>query len=442
MRALLEGTMTRTTGLEEISPRLQRIAELARQTPKWVMTTLAHHIDVQWLHVAYDRTRKDGAAGTDGMTAEQYAENLEENLRSLLERFKSGSYRAPSLRRVYIPKGDGKKTRPIGIPTFEDKILQRAVAMTLEAVYEQDFLPCSYGFRPGRSAHDALHALWDGVMRMHGAWVLEVDIQSFFDSVDHGQLRSILDQRVRDGVIRRTIDKWLNAGVLDAGELSYPDGGTPQGGVISPLLANIFLHEILDRWFETEVKPRLVGEAFLIRYADDFVIAFEDERDARRVMDVLPKRFGKHGLTLHPEKTKLVRFRRPPNSSGPPGNFDLVGFRHFWARSRKGTWVVKRTTAPQSFGRALKRVAEWCRLNRHLPVKAQHAALSRKLRGHYAYFGIIGNARAINRFCFEVKAAWRKWLNRRSQRARMYWKRMIALLQRYPLPPPRVARTT
>jgi len=265
---LLEGKMTGTPSPLDISTRLQRIAELAKKAPV-ALTTLAHHIDIEFLREAYRRTRKDGATGVDGQTATMYAEKLDENLRSLLDRFKSGTYKAPPVRRVNIPKGDGAKTRPIGIPTFEDKVLQRAVTMVLEAIYEQDFLPCSFGFRPGRSAHDALQVLWEGLMEMGGGWVLEVDIQGFFDSLDHGHLRDFLDQRVRDGVVRRTINKWLKAGVLDGGTLSRPDAGTPQGGVVSPLLANVYLHEVLDKWFESEVKPRLDGRALLIRYADD-----------------------------------------------------------------------------------------------------------------------------------------------------------------------------
>jgi group II intron reverse transcriptase/maturase len=257
-----------------------------------VFTTLAHHIDMDFLGEAYRRTRKDGAAGVDGQTAADYAGKLEENLRSLLERFKSGRYEAPPVRRVHIPKGDGTKTRPIGIPTFEDKVLQRAVTMVLEAVYEQDFLDCSYGFRPNRSAHEALQTLWEGTMEMHGGWVLEMDIQGFFDSLDHQHLRGFLDQRVRDGVLRRAIDKWLKAGVLEDGAVVHKEGGTPQGGVVSPLLANVYLHEVLDRWFEADVKPRLKGRGFLIRYADDAVMVFSLESDARKVMTVLAKRFA------------------------------------------------------------------------------------------------------------------------------------------------------
>jgi RNA-directed DNA polymerase len=264
--------MMRTSGRAIISTRQEKLVKLAQTEPRLELTTLAHHIDVLWLREAYRRTRKDGAVGVDGVTAAQYEADLEANLASLLERFKSGRYRAPAVRRVHIPKpGKAKKTRPIGIPTLEDKILQRAVLMVLEPVYEQDFLDCSYGFRPGRSAHQALDALWRGLMDMGGGWIIDLDIQSFFDDVDWGHLRSFLDRRVRDGVIRRAIGKWLNAGVMESGEVSHPDRGTPQGGVVSPLLSNLYLHEVLDVWFEYEVKPRLAGRAFEVRFADDGV---------------------------------------------------------------------------------------------------------------------------------------------------------------------------
>jgi len=255
--------------LDTISPKLERIAKLAKEAPEMAFTSLAHHIDIDWLREAYRRTRKDGAPGVDGASAGEYATKLEENLQSLLDRAKSGNYRAPPVKRVHIPKGDGSQTRPIGIPTFEDKVLQRAAAMALEAVHEQDFLDCSYGFRPGRSAHQALEVLQHGLVCMAGGWVLEVDIRKFFDTLDHAHLREILRRRVRDGVLLRLIGKWLNAGVLEGRELSYPDAGTPQGGVISPLLANVYLHEVLDVWFEREVKRRLHGRATLVRYAGD-----------------------------------------------------------------------------------------------------------------------------------------------------------------------------
>jgi len=435
-----EGKTTEPLTSGSVSTRLQRIAELAREDPKRAFRSLAQHIDVELLHEAFRRTRKDGAVGVDGQTGCEYEEGLEENLHSLLDRFKSGRYQAPPVRRTYVPKGDGSE-RPIGIPTFEDKVLQRAVVMVLEAVYEQDFLPCSYGYRPGRSAHQALEALWRELMAMGGGFVLEVDIKGFFDSIPYSQLRGILDQRVCDGVLRRTIDKWLAAGVMEDGAVSHPDAGTPQGGVVSPLLANIYLHEVIDRWFAADVKPRLAGRAFMVRFADDVVMLFASERDARRVMDVLPKRLGRYGLTLHPTKTRLLGFRPPTGGTRPPatkekGSFDLLGFTHFWTRSQRGSWTVKRKTAGKRFGQAVKRVWEWCRTHRHAPVPWQHEQLVRKLRGHDGYYGIQGNYDALVRFRLEVRRAWRRWLDRRSDKAHMAWERFNRLLERYPLPKP------
>lgn len=430
--------MTGTPSPDLISTRLQRIATLAGQMPGTALTSLAHHIDIDWLKEAYRRTRKDGAVGIDGQTAAAYAENLEENLQALLGRAKSGIYRAPPVRRVHIPKGDGSQTRPIGIPTFEDKILQRAVAMALEAVYEQDFLDFSYGFRPGRSAHQALGHFRDRLMETAGPWVVEVDISKFFDTLDHGHLRAILQQRVRDGVLLRLIGKWLNAGVMEAGSYTRPEAGSPQGGVISPILANAYLHEVFDTWFEREVKPRLRGVAFPVRYADDIAIVFSCEDDARRVMEVLPKRFGKYGLMLHPEKTRLIDFRRP-GSGRPegwkPGRFDLLGFTHHWGRSRRGNWVVRQKTASSRFSRSLKAINAWCRRNRHLPIAVQHLALARKLQGHFGYYGITGNSLALSRFRHETAVVWKKWLARRSQKGYKTWKWFNNLQKRYPLPP-------
>ena len=436
--------MAETLSSSTVSTKLGRIAKLAREKPGVALTSLSHHIDVDWLREAYRRTRKDGATGVDGQTAEEYAVKLEENLQSLLDRAKSGMYRAPAVRRVHIPKGSGG-TRPLGIPTFEDKVLQRAVAMALEAVHEQDFLDCSHGFRPGRSAHQALDELQHQAVCMAGGWVLEVDVEKFFDRLDHAMLRQILQQRVRDGVVLRLIGKWLNAGVLEDGALVVPESGTPQGGVISPMLANIYLHEVLDKWFEHEVKPRLASKAVLVRYADDAVLLFANEEDARRVLAVLPKRLGKYGLMLHPTKTRLTPFRRPdrrPPSGGDPagpGTFDLLGFTHFWSKSRQGKWIVKRQTARDRFGRALSRVAEWCRGHRHDAVREQHRVIVAKLRGHFQYFGLTGNWRMLTRFRFEVIHTWRKWLNRRSQRASMSWACMERLLERYALPTPHIA---
>ena len=441
--------MAGTSGPMTVSTKLQRIAKLAREAPGMAITTLAHHVDLDFLHEAHRRTRKSGAPGVDGQTAEEYAKDLKGNLQSLLERFKSGTYRAPPVRRVHIPKGDGSETRPIGVPTFEDKVLQRAVSMLLEAVYEQDFLDCSYGFRPRRSVHQALEALWQQSKR-RGGWVLEVDIKGFFDSLGHNHLRAILDQRVRDGVLRRTIDKWLKAGVQEDGSLSFPDSGSPQGGVVSPVLANVYLHAVVDKWFEDEIKPRLEGAAFMIRYADDVVIVFASVRDARQVKAVLPKRFGRFGLAVHPKKTRLVSFRRPrPRTRGkgsddwgtPPQDFNFLGFTHHWGRARKGKWVVQRKTDPSRVRQKLRLIAEWCRRNRHKPIKEQQTTLAQKLRGHFAFYGITGNSKALSSFRHWVVRTWKRWLDRRSQRARMGWDKFNKLLRRYPLPPARAVHS-
>jgi group II intron reverse transcriptase/maturase len=429
---------------DPMSTQRQRIAKLAQQSPQCVFTSLNHLINLYSLHEAYARTRKDGATGVDGQTAQDYEERREENLRSLLHRAQTGTYRAPPVKRVYIPKGpNSAEKRPIGIPTFEDKVLQRAVVMALEPIYEQDFLDCSYGFRPGRSAHQALQALWQQLMQMGGGWVLDVDIQKFFDTLDHAQLRALLRRRVRDGVLLRLIDKWLKAGVLDDGIRSYPDAGSPQGGVISPLLSNIFLHYVLDEWFEQVVQPRLCGRASLVRYADDFIMAFACESDARRVLEVLPKRFGKFGLTLHPEKTRLVRFVRPPywatNHGRPeyqPGTFDFLGFTHYWGFSREACRLIQRQTAASRLRRALRAVAAWCKRHRHRPIPEQHRALSQKLRGHYAYYGLTGNTRSLSCFYYAVQGLWRKWLSRRSWVRPLSWAQFQQLRERYPLPPP------
>jgi len=432
--------MGETQSSPTVCTKLERIASIAREKPGVALTTLAHHIDVDWLREAFRRTRKDGARGVDGRSAGEYEERLEENLESLLARAKSGTYRAPPVRRVHIPKGEGSQTRPIGIPTFEDKVLQRAVAMVLEAIYEQEFHDFSYGFRPGRSAHQACEVLQNTAVKMAGGWVLEVDIRRFFDTLVHEHLREILSRRVRDGVILRLIGKWLNAGVLEGAELSRPEAGTPQGGVISPLLANIYLHEVIDDWFVREVRPRLKGRAVLIRYADDLVFLFGRKDDAERVLDVLSKRFEKYGLALHPDKTRLVPFHRPDrdDDGSGPGTFDFLGFTHYWAVSRKGKWVVKKRTARDRFSRTLRHIRAWCRVHRHDDVKEQHRALSRKLNGHYSYYGVTSNYDALARLWHEVVLTWRKWLSRRSQKGYLSWEKMTRLLERYPLPQPRI----
>lgn len=442
--------MSGTSDLASVFTKQQRIAELAKQDPTMGLTSLAHHMDLGWLYVAYQRTRPDGAVGVDGQSIDDFNKNLRGNLQELLEAAKSGTYRAPPVRRVHIPKGTGNETRPIGIPTFADKVLQRAVVMVLEPIYEQDFHDGSYGFRPKRSAHQALETLWQQTMKMGGGWILEVDIRKFFDTLDHAhlrELRELLQRRVRDGVLLRLIGKWLKAGVLEEGVRTTPDAGTPQGGVISPLLANIYLHYVLDEWFAQEVKPRLRGRAYLIRYADDFVIGFEHEEDARRVAEVIPKRFTKYGLTVHPDKTRLIPFQKPvaamrkDSGGGKPGTFDLLGFTHYWGRSWRGNWTVKRKTAQSRLSRALTRIGDWLRKCCHWSVREQHTILGQKLTGHYAYYGITGNYGCLQGFRSAVQWLWRKWLGRRNRLGPLNWPQFQQFLERFSLPRARVVHS-
>lgn len=424
-----------------MSPELLRVAERARRDPGGQFYALAHLIDEGALERAYRRLRKSAAVGVDGVTVEEYEQDLQGNLRDLQIRMKSGKYRHQSIRRVHIPKGKGK-TRPIGISTVEDKVVQGALREVLEAVYEQDFLDCSFGFRPGRGAHDALRALNRVVHRGDVNWILEADIQTFFDSIDRKVLVEMLQRRVVDGSIKRLVGKCLNVGVLDGEETNHPEEGTAQGSIISPLFGNVYLHYVLDLWFEEEVKPRLRGQAHLIRYCDDFVIGFEREDDARRVEAVLGKRMARYGLTLHPEKTRLIPFQRPParklNGKGP-GTFDFLGFTLYWRRTLRGRWEMWFKTKSASMRKAITNAYDWCRRHRHLPVPVQHAALKRRLQGHVAYFGVNGNHRRLGAVIDQVKKAWYRWLRRRSQKHRLTWHRFADLLRDFPLPGPRAA---
>lgn len=434
----------------DISTKRQRIANLAKNAPDMSFTSLNGYLDLDWMREAYRRTRKDGAVGCDGVTAEQYETNLGKNLSNLLDRAKSGTYYAPPVRRVNIPKGPGQGDRPIGIPTFEDKVLQRAVTMLLECIYEQDFLDCSYGFRPGRSAHQAIDAIRDQLRGAGGGWVIELDIKSFFDTIDRKLLREILSHRVRDGVIVRLIGKWLNAGVLESNRLVRPEAGTPQGGVISPLLANVFLHEVLDVWFRDRVTPGLRGRGFLVRFADDAVLGFTAQEDAEAVLPRLHERFGAFNLELHPGKTRIVEFLPPMSTRGRrddgkgkgdgprSSSFDFLGFTLYWSKTRNKGWpTIKLKTAKGRLARSAKAVSEWCKRHRHDPISMQHAALAAKLRGHYNYFGVPCNFGYIKAFYRIVRSTWLKWLKRRSDKARSKrWSWFSRLLERFPLPRP------
>jgi RNA-directed DNA polymerase len=423
--------------LTSVSTRQQHIAEMARKHAGSPLSTLSHHLDMLWMREAYGRVRKDSAPGVDGQTVAGYGENLEANLGSLLERAKSGTFRAPWVKRVHIPKSE-TETRPIGMPTVENKVLERAVAMLLEPVYETEFLDCSFGFRPGRSPHRALDAVRAAVTAMGGGWVLDVDVRKYFDTIPHQMLRDVIGLRIRDGVISRLIGKWLKAGVWEAGQVTYPEAGTPQGGVISPMLSNIYLHEVLDGWFERTVKPKLQGRAELIRFADDFVVVCEQREDAEALLAQVTERFQSYGLTIHPEKTRIVDFRHPWKSGHKPQTFDFLGFTHYWGKTLRGGFAVKRKTKAKKFRAALGEIAQWCEQHRHEPLEQQHRELSEKVRGHYTYYGIRGNCRALGRFLNAATELWHCWLSRRS-RQRSDGTRLWQLLnERFRLPTPRI----
>ena len=432
--------MGETSSSPTISTQLQRIAEQAKTYPAMVFTTLAHRMDVDFLREAYHRTRKDSAPGVDGVTADEYAEHLEENLRDLHERLRSGRYQAPPVKRRWLAKADGSQ-RPIGLPTFEDKIVQRAVAMLLGAIYEEDFYEFSPGFRPGHSAHQALSELREQCREQRINWIVDADVSGFFDSLGHDRLQEMLQQRVKDGSILRLIGKWLHAGVLDGETLLQPDTGSPQGAVISPLLGNLFLHQVLDEWYVAMVKPRLKGRSFLIRYGDDFVLGCELEADARRIMTALPKRFARFGLTIHPQKMALIAFSQPSaRGEGTQGKstFEFLGFTHYWARSRRGYWVIKRRTAKKRLRRTLTALWQWCRSHRHRTVEEQHQELCQKLRGHYQYYGIRGNYRLLEVVLRHAERAWRYWLSRRSQKGMITGNKLEWWQAHFPLPLPKI----
>ena len=426
--------------LGDMSPGLLKVVDRAKREPEGRFHSLAHLIDVPALERAYHRQRGNAAVGIDGVTKEQYGQNLEANLQDLHARLKDKRYRHQPIRRVHIPKGQGQ-TRPIGISAFEDKIVQDAVREVLEAIYEQDFLDGSHGFRPERRSHDAVRTLNRMVHQGEVSWLFEADLVSFFDSLDRTELKRMLEVRVADGSLLRLIGKGLHVGVLDGADFSEPQLGTVQGSVLSPLLGNVDLHYVLDLWFETEVKPRLQGKATLIRYADDFIIGFEHEADARRVVAVLEKRLGRFGLTLNPDKTRLLPFWRPPKtqqSGKGPATFDFLGFTFYWRRTRRGHWQMGCKTRRASLRRAKTSIYEWCRRYRHLPVKDQHAALYRRLKGHFNYFGVSGNYHSLKLLVEATKRSWYKWLCRRSQRQRLTWERFTDMLRWWPLPRPRI----
>lgn len=438
-----EEAKVRTQSRVTLPPNLVRVNMAARRDAKTRFTALLHHVDEAALLRAFRRLKRGVTAGVDGVTVEAYERDLGENLRGLLGRVHAGRYRAQPVRRVVIPKADGGK-RPLGVPTLEDKLLQGAVAEVMSAIYEVDFWGFSYGFRPGRSAHQALAALHAAVMTQKVNWVLDADIRSFFDSVDHEWMMRMLSHRIADKRILRLICKWLKAGILEGGEWKESEQGTPQGAGISPLLANIVLHYVLDGWAHQWRKQSARGQVILVRYADDFVMGFQYEADARRMREVLGGRLAKFKLALHEDKTRLLRFgkfaaeQRAERGELRPETFHFLGFTHFCGRTRDGRFIAKCKTQSKRMTRKLKEIRVEAHWRMHRPVGIQHAWLCRVLRGHYGYYGLPGNSRSLSAFLFEVRKIWFRSLRKRSQRFRLTRERFARLLERFPLPVPRI----
>jgi len=422
--------------MKRVSTVEMQIAERARKYPDQALTNLHQFIDASMLEECFNGLNKKGASGVDRETWAMYDKQKEVRIPELLSGFKSGKYRAPNIRRVYIPKGDGQ-LRPLGIPTVEDKLLQTAVTNVLTPVYEAIFQDCSFGFRPGRSQHQALEKLFHEVSFNGMRYIIDADMKNYFGSINHQHLRDFLDLRINDGVVRRVLHKWLKAGVLEAGKIEYPTEGTPQGGSISPLLSNLYLHYVLDEWFINQIQPLLKGESFIIRFADDFLLGFTNKEDAIRVMKVLPNRFGKYGLTLHPDKTKLIDLAE--REIGKPRAFDFLGFTHYMGNSRKGMPILKRKTSSRKFRAAVRRMDDWIRDNRHKKVGDVIKQLNQKLRGHYGYYGVTFNSKKVNDFYEQAKRRLQFWLNRRGGKRVWNWERFAKLIYEWiPLLKPKI----
>jgi len=422
--------------MEKMSTKELQIAERARKYKQEALTNLQQFIDEQMLHQCYQSLNKNSSPGVDGKYWQNYSLESQFRISELYAEFKSGKYKAPSIRRVYIPKGKTGK-RPLGIPTIEDKILQESVRRTITPIYEEDFKDFSYGFRVGRSAHQAIEYMFKEVSFKGLHYIIDADIKNYFGSINHGIMREFLDRRVKDGVIRKMVDKWLKAGILEDKQLTYPTEGTPQGGLISPILSNIYLHYVLDEWFSDKIQPLLSGKSFIVRYADDFVLGLENARDAKRVMDVLPKRFEKYKLELHPDKTKIVNL----NSKRGEGSrsFDFLGFTHYLGKSLKGKVVLKRKTSSKKLTVATNKIQDWIKENRHRKLKELIPELNVKLRGHYNYYGITFNGKGVNSYYEQVQRSLQKWLNRRGGKPVWPWERFKKLIKEWiPLFKPKI----
>jgi RNA-directed DNA polymerase len=429
---------------EPVETKLHRIAEKARKEPGFKFTSLYHLMNVELLRGCFKRLRKDAAAGIDKMTKDMYAENLEANLVDLVERLQRMAYIQQPVRRKYIPKPGSAKQRPLGIPCFEDKLVQAGLVQILDSVFEQDFIEDSYGFRPGRSCHDALRGLRATVETKPINHIVEADIKGFFDNVNQEWLMKFLAHRIGDKRIQRMVKRFLKAGVWEDGSITVSDDGTPQGGVISPILANIYLHYALDLWFEKIYRKSCIGYARLIRYADDFVVCYQHKQDAERFREELGKRLGKFGLEVEPTKTKVMEFGRSAVQNAKrrgkkAETFDFLGLTHYCGTRKDGTgFRMKRATARKKFTAKLIVFKEWLKKARTLKTKELWETVKAKLRGHYNYYGVTDNSRGIARFANEVENLLFKWLNRRGKKNCLNWEKFNEMLKRFPLPKPRI----
>ena len=444
MVARSEETPSALSRGESVETKLHRIAEKARNEPGFKFTSLYHLLDEELLRECFKRLRKDAAAGIDEMTKELYAANLEANLLNLIDRLHRMAYIPQPVRRKYIPKPGSTKQRPLGIPCFEDKLVQAGLVRILQAVYEEDFIEDSYGFRPARSCHKALIALSDTVEDNPVNYIVEADIKGFFDNVNQEWLLKFLAHRIEDKRIQRMVKRFLKAGVAEDGSVTVSDEGTPQGGVISPLLANIYLHYVLDLWFEKVFRKSCTGYARLIRYADDFVVCFQYKAEAEKFRNALGERLDKFGLEVEPTKTRVLEFGRfavehAAKRGTKPETFDFLGLTHYCGRSRNGKrFRMKRVTARKRFAAKLRVFKEWLKKARIMKTKDLWEIAKAKLRGHYNYYGVTDNLRGIERFGHEVKMLLFKWLNRRGKRHCLNWERFDVMLKRFPLPIPRI----
>lgn len=421
----------------DVQTSLREIVRTASLNKQHRFRDLYRLLNLEMMHLAWKRLNKSSAIADSDITVKEYEADLERNLERLVERLKQKRYRAKLIRRKYISKENGKK-RPLGIPALEDKIVQKAAAMILEAIYEPEFLACSYGYRPGRGAKDTVSDLVFQFQYGVFGYVVEADIKGFFDNIDHSKLLEMMEKRINDRAFLRLINKWLKAGILEPeGYVKHPVTGTPQGGIVSPILSNLYLHTVLDEWFQRDVKPRLKGRAIMCRYADDWVCAFQYRVDARRFYDVLPKRLGRFNLEVEPSKTKIVRFSRFHPSRKRGRTFTFLGFEFYWFKDRKGIVRAKRRTAPNKQRIALSRMKAWLKAARHLPKKQFFKTLKRKLIGHYNYYYVRGNSRSVWSFYSEVIRYAKKWLNRRSQRKSYNWNKFKRVLEYTGIPRPK-----